>query len=94
MSANIIDHASIPALRIALLVLPGADYLCLDEITIDGQDVTITTTSCQSTVCCPNCGATATREHSRYTRYPGDLPCVGRQVRLQLKVRRFFCSRV
>ena len=34
----------------------------------------------------------ATREHSRYTRRPGDLPCVGRQVHLQLNVRRFFCD--
>jgi transposase len=92
MPANTIDHASIPAARIAKLMLPAADYLRLDEIIIDGQDVTITTTSCQTTVCCPSCGETATREHSRYTRRLGDLPCVGRPVRLQLNVRRFFCD--
>ena len=49
MSANTCDHASIPASLIAKLLLPEADYLRLDEIVIDGQDVTITTTSCQST---------------------------------------------
>ena len=92
MPANTIDHASVPAARIAKLILPEADYLRLDEITIDGQDVTVTITSCQTTVCCPNCGEAATREHSRYTRRPSDLPCVGRQVRIQLNVQRFFCD--
>jgi transposase len=92
MSANTCDHAIIPASRIAELILPDADYLRLDEIVIDGQNITITTTSCQTMPCCPRCGAIATREHSRYTRRPGDLPCVGRRVRLQLNVRRFFCD--
>ena len=92
MPANTINHATIPAARIAKLILPEADYLRLDEIAIDGQDVTVTITSCQTTVCCPSCGEAATREHSRYMRRPGDLPCVGRQVRLHLNVRRFFCD--
>jgi transposase len=92
MSANTCDHASIPASLIAQLLVPETDYLRLDEVVINGQDVTITATSCQSTVCCPHCGMTATREHSRYTRHPGDLPCVGRPVRLQLRVRRFCCD--
>lgn len=92
MSANTCDHASIPASLIAQLLLLETDYLRLDGIVIESQDVTIMTTSCQSTVCCPHCGVTATREHSRYTRHPGDLPCVGRQVHLQLRVRRFFCD--
>ena len=92
MPLNTFDHASLPASLIAKLTLPEVEYLRLDEIAIDGQDVTITTTSCQATVCCPSCGVTAMREHSRYVRRPGDLPCVGRRVRLQLNVRRFFCD--
>ena len=92
MSANTCAHATVPASLTAKLLLPEADYLRLDAIVIDGQDVTITTTSCQTTPCCPSCGVVATREHSRYTRRPGDLPCVGRQVRLHLNVRRFFCD--
>jgi len=35
---------------------------------------------------------TATREPGRYVPRPGDLPCVGRRVHLQLNVRRFFCD--
>jgi len=92
MSANTCDHASIPPSQIAKLLLSEADYLRLDETVIDGQDVTITTTSCQTTSCCPSCGAVATREHSRHTRRPGDLPCAGRRMRLRLNVRRFFCD--
>ena len=45
MPANTIDHASIPAARIAKLILPEADYLRLDEIAVNGQDVTVTITS-------------------------------------------------
>jgi transposase len=92
MSANTCDHATIPAARLAALILPAADYLRLDEIVVDSQHITVTTTSCQTGSCCPSCGAVATREHSRYTRRPVDLPCVGRQLRLQLNVRRFFCD--
>ncbi len=92
MSTNTYDHATIPASLTAKLLLPAADYLRLDEVVIDGQDVTIVTTSCQTTPCCPSCGLVATREHSRYTRRPSDLACLGRQVRLQLNVRRFFCD--
>jgi hypothetical protein len=48
MSANTCDHASTPPLQTAKLLLPKADGLRLDEIVVDGQDVTITTTSCQN----------------------------------------------
>ncbi len=92
MSTNTCVDATIPASLTAKLPLPEVDYLRLDEIVIDGQDVTIVTTSCRTTPCCPSCGVVATREHSRYTRRPGDLACLGRQVRLQLNVRRFFCD--
>ena len=64
--------------------------LRLDQIVVTGQDVTITATSCQTTVYCPSCGHAAGREHSRYTRRPGDLPCAGRRMRLELNVRRIF----
>ena len=81
-----------PASRLAKLILPEADYLRLDEIADDGQDLMIAPASCQTTVCCPSCGVTATREPGRYVPRPGDLPCVGRRVHLQLNVRRFFCD--
>jgi transposase len=92
MPANAVDHAPISASVLATLLLPEVDYLRLDQIVINGQDVTITATSCQTIVYCPICGHAAGREHSRYTRRPGDLPCVGRRMRLELNVRRIFCD--
>ena len=75
-----------------MLVLPETDFLRLDEIAIDSDGVTITATSCQTRVLCPSCRHASSREHSRYTRRPADLPIAGRRLRLQLNVRRFFCD--
>ena len=41
---------------------------------------------------CPRCETSSSRVHSRYLRWPDDLPCFDRPVRLQLTVRRFFCD--
>jgi transposase len=41
---------------------------------------------------CPLCQAYSDRVHSRYVRQVADLPCMGCAVRLELHVRRFFCS--
>src|SRR5262245_48809864 len=40
---------------------------------------------------CPQCGEFSTRVHSRYTRTLADLPWQGRAIRIELRVRRFFC---
>ncbi len=92
MPANTLDHAPISAVLIAKLVLPETDFLRLDEIVIASDCVTITATSCLTQALCPSCRETASREHSRYTRSPGDLPLAGRRIRLRLNVRRFFCD--
>jgi transposase len=42
---------------------------------------------------CPLCGSAAQRIHSRYQRHLADLPCFGSPVRLEVTVRRFFCTR-
>lgn len=42
--------------------------------------------------CCLDCGAYASRVHSRYSRRLGDLPLGGRPVRLIGMARRFRCS--
>lgn len=41
--------------------------------------------------CCPECQQNSRRIHSRYTRSPSDLPCVGQKTQLILQVRRFVC---
>jgi transposase len=40
---------------------------------------------------CPDCGHTSRAVHSRYQRSPADLPALGREVRLSLHLRRFYC---
>ena len=40
---------------------------------------------------CPTCHTTSLSIHSRYRRHPTDLPSFGKEVRLDLLVRRFYC---
>src|SRR4051795_5883987 len=40
---------------------------------------------------CPGCGQASRAVHSRYRRRPADLPSLGRAVRLDLRLRRFYC---
>ncbi|MBX6745077.1 MAG: transposase family protein, partial [Acetobacteraceae bacterium] len=41
--------------------------------------------------CCPDCGQRSSAVHSCSVRCPADLPCLGREVRLELAVRRLYC---
>jgi transposase len=40
---------------------------------------------------CPDCGCASRAIHSRYRRRPADLPSLGRVLRIDLRVRRFYC---
>jgi transposase len=40
---------------------------------------------------CPDCGRASRAVHSRYRRRPTDLPSLGRALRIDLRVRRFYC---
>ena len=40
---------------------------------------------------CPGCGRASRAVHSHYRRCPADLPLLGSQVRVGLRVRRFYC---
>jgi transposase len=68
-----------PSLHVAALLL--------------GDDgVTIRAVSEATEVRCPLCGESADRVHSRYTRTLADLPWARFAVRLQIRVRQFFCA--
>src|SRR5258708_3476370 len=54
--------------------------------------LTICVVSTQRSACCPVCSSPASRIHSHYQRIVADLPCVGKQVRLVVLVRKFFCD--
>jgi hypothetical protein len=70
------------------------DPTCLHLKLLDASDTAITavviTTALKAA--CPVCQAYSDRVHSRYVRRVADLPWMGCAVRLELHVRRFFCS--
>ena len=70
----------------ASLVPPG---LRVDTVVDHHGALVVTARSSASTASCPLCGTPSRSVQSRYLRYPTDLPCAGRRVRLQLLVRRF-----
>jgi transposase len=54
--------------------------------------ITLDVTSTPTRVPCPLCGVQTARVHSRYTRTLADLPWGTYAVRVQLRVRKFFCD--
>jgi transposase len=75
-------------------LLPDATSLRLDAWHLDTAVslLTVSVTSTQTSVPCPVCALPATRIHSRYTRTLADLPWAAYRVRLQLRVRKWFCG--
>jgi hypothetical protein len=70
------------------------DPTCLHLQLLDGSSTTITAvvTTTSEEAECPLCHRRSARIHSRYVREVADLPWMNCAVRLQLHVRRFFCS--
>ncbi len=78
--------------KLVAIILPDLVGLQLDSVAMNDGVVTLTVTSVQTGALCPACGQPGSRVHSAYARQPCDLALAGHQVRLRLKVRRFFCS--
>jgi transposase len=72
-------------------LLPDSARLTLQDVLFDGERITVIAQAIGSRGSCPQCGEPSARVHSRYTRTLADLPWQGRAVRMELKVRRFFC---
>jgi transposase len=70
------------------------DPTCLHLKLLDASETTITAvvTTTSEEAECPLCYGRSARIHSRYVRSVADLPWMGCAVRLELHVRRFFCS--
>jgi transposase len=64
----------------------------IERIDAGATTLTVSVISRLSTSSCPLCGTRATRIHSRYHRSVADVACGGRQVRLLLTARKFFCD--
>jgi transposase len=73
-------------------LLPAPSLLQIDYLVASDVLITVVARTCKPEATCPGCGRTATRVQSRYTRRLADLPWHGIPVRLQLRLRRFFCD--
>src|SRR3954452_3586863 len=73
-----------------LLHAPAGSRLVRSDF--DGTTLTLGIATTTPNASCPACGLETWRVHSRYTRSLAEEPVFGRQVRLLMTVRRFFCS--
>ncbi|MDP9311496.1 MAG: transposase family protein [Chloroflexota bacterium] len=72
-------------LPILPFTLPG---FRIEGVSLNGTTAVIEACSLQSTPPCPRCSNDARRVHSRYLRFPRDLPWGAYAIRLKLHVRR------
>ena len=73
-------------------ILPDPSRLHLLGLSADEQAITAQVTTTAPEACCPLCQQRSSRVHSHYVRQVADLPWHGLALRLQLRVRRFFCD--
>jgi transposase len=71
---------------------PSPIELELDQVAFDAPELIVIARARRRVVACPVCGHATKRIHSRYRRTVADLPWHGLRVRLELRVRRFFCD--
>jgi transposase len=72
--------------------LPIPRSLHVEALLLDDHGLTILAAVEDETARCPRCGWRADRIHSWYVRTVADLPWATLVVRLQIRVRRFFCD--
>ena len=85
---------STPATTVLARLLPDATTLRLEAWHVNDTvaQITLRVCSTQLQVPCPVCAVPAQHIHSRYTRTLADLPWAHYRVRLQLRVRKWFCQ--
>jgi transposase len=74
-------------------LVPDAGEVVLDHLRIEGNcRLVMVLRAAGEACCCPVCQQESRRVHSRYKRRLRDLPWEGIPVRIELRVRRFFCD--
>jgi transposase len=63
----------------------------VDEVLVDGEAVEIAARTTTREAACPGCGTVSSRVHGGYRRRLADLAAAGREVVIDLAVRRFLC---
>jgi len=74
-------------------LVPDVGEVVLDQLMVEGRSrlVMVLRPASEGSVC-PECQQASRRIHSRYRRRLNDLPWEGVPVRIELRVRRFFCE--
>jgi len=74
-------------------LVPDAEEVVLDQLTVEGRSrlVMVLRPAGEGSIC-PECRQVSRQIHSRYCRRLNDLPWEGIPVRIELRVRRFFCD--
>lgn len=71
--------------------LPLPKGLLISQVQASDTQLTVVIASTGASASCPGCGAPSEHLHSHYRRTVNDVACGGRQVLLQLHVRKFRC---
>jgi transposase len=75
-------------------LVPDAGEVALDQLMVENNTRLVMVLQATSEAShCPGCRQESRRIHSRYGRRLSDLPWEGIPVRIELRVRRFFCDR-
>jgi hypothetical protein len=73
-------------------LLPDAGEVVLDQLMVEGNcRLVMVLRAAGEAGCCPGCRKESRHIHSRYKRRRKDLPWEGIPVRIEPRVRRFFC---
>jgi transposase len=74
-------------------LVPDAGEVVLDQLMVEEQSrLVMVLRAAGAGSICPECQQASRRIHSRYIRRLNDLPWEGLPVRIELRVRRFFCE--
>ncbi len=71
--------------------LPLPEGMGIGQIEITATQLTVEVISTQPCASCPECGSLSDHIHCHYQRTVHDVPCGGRKMVLQLRVRKFSC---
>jgi transposase len=74
-------------------LLANPSLLHLEKIAANAETISVVMKTTADRAPCPECGRPSARIHSRYQRRLADLPWEGVAVRLELRLRKFFCRR-
>ena len=73
------------------LLFSGVGNIRVDQVWLEGPILHVSARTTGKRARCPCCGCRSRRRHSHYQRTIADLAYGGRQVIIQLQVRRFWC---